>query len=88
MVLLSFVKLLYNSNWICFIIDEFYNINSVIFMFINVEILWKNLYSKKCYINKCDLSRLYTVYLQICPMQIKNIYSCFNLCLTSLHLPL
>ncbi len=44
MTLLSSVELFYIWNWICFIIDEFYNINTVIFLFINVKLLWNDLW--------------------------------------------
>ncbi len=42
-------------KWICFITDEFYNINTVIFLFVTVKLLWNNLYCIKRYINKYDL---------------------------------
>jgi len=50
MTLLSFIELLYSCNLICFIIDAFFNISTVIFLFITVKMFWNNLYCIKLYI--------------------------------------
>ncbi len=44
-----FVELLYNRIWI---FDEDCIIDSVIFMFITLKMLWNNLYCTKSYTNK------------------------------------
>lgn len=56
----------YNWNLIGFIIGEFYNINTVIFLCINVKLLWKYLYCIKRFIQKSDLFIIITVHLEVC----------------------
>ncbi len=46
---IAFVELLYRRMWI---FDEVCIIDSVIFMFITVKMLWNNLYRTKSYTNK------------------------------------